>query len=137
MHSPSRPASRKISKRSWGYSPVSSISRARGFTLSWARRRTVVCSPASSSDSSQSMPENVSRRPPHAEMTPPRASPTQPVSGLGGLAPLADDAPALALGRSAPHAVSLTVGQGVLQARLAHGALGADGLGFVGVFFGD
>ena len=41
MHRPSRPASRKASKRSVGYSPVLSISRARGFTLSWARRRTL------------------------------------------------------------------------------------------------
>src|SRR4051812_21498160 len=55
MHRPRRPASRKTSNRSCGYSPVSSISRARGLTLSWAMRRTVDCSSASSSVRSKSM----------------------------------------------------------------------------------
>src|SRR5437763_11025810 len=50
---PRSPASRKISNRSWGYSLDSSISRARGLTLSWARRRTLCCSSASSGDSSK------------------------------------------------------------------------------------
>jgi hypothetical protein len=56
MHSPSSPASRKSSNRSWGYSPVSSISRARGRTLSWASLRTLAWRSASSSGRSKSIP---------------------------------------------------------------------------------
>ena len=55
MHSPSSPASRKASKMSVGYSPVRSISRARGLTLSRARRRTVAWSSASSGERSKSI----------------------------------------------------------------------------------
>src|SRR5438309_7647070 len=42
---------------------------------------------------------------------------------------MAEDAAALLLGGPAPHAVTLAVDQGVLQARLTHQAAGADGLG--------
>ena len=42
MQRPRRPASRNTSKRSCGYSPDRSMSRARGATLSWAMRRTVL-----------------------------------------------------------------------------------------------
>ena len=48
---------------------------------------------------------------------------------LGRLAPLAEDAPALLLGRTAPDAVPLPVRQCELEARLAHGADAAHGLG--------
>ena len=54
MHRPSRPAAPNASKRSLGYSPLRSISRARGCTFCWARRRTDCCSAAYSSDSSKS-----------------------------------------------------------------------------------
>src|SRR5579862_1960777 len=54
MHSPSSPASRKASKRSAGYSPLLSISRARGRTLSRARRRTTSRSCRISEESSKS-----------------------------------------------------------------------------------
>src|SRR3954470_24858103 len=75
MHSPSRPASRNTSKMSWGYSPVSSISRARGLTLSWAIRRHVSCSACNSSDSSKSMSSDRTGRlqlPDHLELADPR-----------------------------------------------------------------
>ena len=49
MHKPSRPASRNASKRSVGYAPSLSMARARGLTLSWARRRTESRSSSSSS----------------------------------------------------------------------------------------
>src|SRR5947207_5048611 len=42
---------------------------------------------------------------------------------------MAEDAAALLLGGPAPHAVTLAVDQGVLQARLTHQAAGTDGLG--------
>ena len=45
-----------------GYSPLRSISRARGFTLSWARRRTVAWSSDSSGDSSKSIVRRLRRR---------------------------------------------------------------------------
>src|ERR1700722_6071759 len=56
MHRPGRSARRNSSKRSCGYSPVVSISRARGLTLSWASRRTLCWSPSISSESWKSMP---------------------------------------------------------------------------------
>src|SRR5207253_8899139 len=107
---PNRPASRKSSNRSSGYSFDSSISRARDFTLSWARRRTDSWSATSSSDRAKSIAAKASGE-------------------LGRLAPLADHAAPLLLGGPAPDPVVLTVGEGVLEARLTDGARGADGLG--------
>ena len=51
----------------------------------------------------------------------------------GGATALADDPPALTLGGTAPHAFLLAEPEGVLEARLADGAHGADGLGRLGV----
>ena len=76
--------------------------------------------------------------------TPPRR-PTRPSrrSRSGGrsgrLAALPHDPPALPLGRAAPDALTLAVGQGVLQARLADRADGAHslGLGRIGLVLGD
>src|SRR6202167_4898183 len=62
IHRPSRSARRNSSKRSCGYSPVVSISRARGLTLSWASRRTLCWSPSISSESWKSMPLKVAAR---------------------------------------------------------------------------
>src|SRR5690606_15650219 len=54
-------------------------------------------------------------------------------AGSGRAAPLADDAPPLALGRAAPHAFLLPAREGVLEAGLADDAHGADRLGLLGV----
>ncbi len=62
MHSPRSPASRKTSNRSAGYSPLPSIWRARGFTLSCANRRTLCWSAASSGERSKSMAVEATRR---------------------------------------------------------------------------
>ncbi len=72
--------------------------------------------------------------------TPPPRRPTRPPgsSGSGRLAALAHNAPALPLGRAAPDALTLAVGQGVLQARLADRAVSAHSLGFgrIGLILG-
>src|SRR5438270_36955 len=49
----------------------------------------------------------------------------------------ADDPPPLALGRPAPHALFLPVGQRPFQAGLLDGALHADGLGFLRLLVRD
>src|SRR4051794_9850955 len=130
MQRPSRPASRKTSKRSCGYSPVSSTSRARGFTFSWAILRQVACSSASSSGSSKSMNRQNSQGPTGFDRSALRFVfvRLRAGGGSGRLATLADDAPPLALGGPAPDAVLLAVGDGVLEARLPYRALLADGL---------
>jgi len=58
-------------------------------------------------------------------------------SRSGGLAALAVDAPALALGRPTPDALALPIGQCVLQAGLSYDALVADGLRLIGLLVGD
>src|SRR5580704_10974802 len=55
MHRPSSPASRNASKMSVGYELERSIARARGLTLSRARRRTVDCSADNSGERSKSI----------------------------------------------------------------------------------
>src|SRR5438477_802364 len=141
MHRPRSPASRKTSNRSWGYSPVSSISRALGRTLSWARRRTVAWSSASSSVRSKSMAAGYCRplRGPWVSRL--RSAVAPGWAGrrrrLRGLAALADHPPPLALGGPAPDPVPLPAGQGIFQACLPYGALSADGLGHVGLLVGD
>src|SRR5271165_3536362 len=68
------------------------------------------------------------------------SSPVDAGSGRSGrLAALPHDPPAFPLGRAAPDALTLAVGQGVLEARLADRADGADslGLGRVGLVLGD
>ena len=57
MHRPSSPASRNAAKRSSGYVPSRSISRALGLTLSWASLRTDCCRAAISSERSKSTRE--------------------------------------------------------------------------------
>src|SRR5947199_1742239 len=127
MHRPSRPASRNSSKRSCGYWPVSSISRARGWTLFWLSRRTVACSSASSSCNSKSTSRGYRR---------PGDPPPVEVEVLRGLPTLADDPATLTFRAAAPDAVALAVAQRVLQTCLADGALAADGLGRLGLFVG-
>src|ERR1700691_3443729 len=46
---------------SWGYSPVVSISRARGLIFVWASRRTLCCRSCISGDSSNSIPSKLLR----------------------------------------------------------------------------
>ena len=60
-HRPSRSAWRNASKTSWGYSPVVSISRARGLIRSWARRRTESWRAASSGERSKSTKHEATR----------------------------------------------------------------------------
>src|SRR5690606_463472 len=52
-------------------------------------------------------------------------------------APLADDAPALTLGRPSPHALLLAHGQGVLETGFTYGTLCAHVLGVLGLLLGD
>src|SRR3984885_2210160 len=118
MHRPSSPASRNASKRSVGYSPDLSISRARGLTLSWARRRTDAWSSRSSAGSSKFTVGTLAK--------PCRRS----RGGSGRLPALADDPAALPLGHASPDPLVLAMGQGVLEAGLADRALGTDLLGF-------
>src|SRR5271165_2606729 len=97
MHSPRSPASRNASNTSCGYSPVSSISRDRGRTLSRASRRTDDLSSVSSSERSKSTLRGYSE-------------PQQRSSGRlgsGALAALAHNPTPLALGEPAPHALTL------------------------------
>src|SRR5438309_10899880 len=122
MTSPSRPASRNSSKRSWGYSLDSSISRARGFTLSCASLRTDSWSARSSSERAKSIAQEASCA--CAEVL------------LRGLAALADHAAPFPFGRPAPDTVVLAVSQGELEARLANRAHGTDGLGLTRVILG-
>src|SRR3989440_4781557 len=117
MHRPVSPVSTNSANRSSGYFSVSSISRARGATRSCASLRTVAWSSASSSESSKSTTGDATGR----------YRPFGPA--LRGLAPLADETTALALGPTTPHAVLLAHGKGVLEAWLAHRTLVADLLG--------
>src|ERR1700735_4165294 len=87
MHSPSRPASRKASKRSWGYSPDLSMARARGLTFSWASRRAEDWSAASTSEREKSTGAGYRTAPPcifwylSPDDAPPEASTTAPLEG--------------------------------------------------------
>jgi hypothetical protein len=56
------------------------------------------------------------------------------VAESGGLAALADDSTALALGQTAPYPVALAMGESVLEARLPDRALAANDLRLLGVF---
>src|SRR2546430_11065261 len=108
MHRPVSPVSTNWAYRSSGYFSVSSISRARGARRSCASLRTVAWSSASSSESSKSTTGDATGR---CRCFGP---------ALRGLAPLADETTALALGPTTPHAVLLAHGKGVLEAWLAH-----------------
>ena len=78
-------------------------------------------------------------QPTPATPTTARRRPSRRSSRSGRLAALPHDPPALPLGRAAPDALTLAVGQGVLEARLADRAYGANslGLGRVGLVLCD